>query len=237
MKALSPAALATYADRRYADGGNLALVQLIAPEHRKVLDVGCGSGDTGRLLAARGCEVHGITASAAEYPAAAAVLARVTLADVERTDPGYAPGSFDAMVLSHLLEHLVAPAAALKRLARWVRPGGGVYIAVPNIAYWRERWHHVSGRFEYTDHGIRDQTHLRFFTVDSAKSLVASAGLRVVSVTVEGHAPLRPLRAIAPGAAAWIDRAACRVFPNLFGYQILIVAEPASDPSEGAACA
>jgi SAM-dependent methyltransferase len=220
-----PAALAQYDGRTYANDGNAPLLALVRTEDRLILDVGCGAGDNARALIARGATVHGVTASADELAIAADVMARVTLADVESWDTDYPPASFDAILLSHVLEHLVDPQRVIARLLPLLRDGGRFYVALPNIAFWQQRLRLLRGIFRYEDGGIMDRTHLRFFTYGSAQELLAVPGLRVVEVHVTGSAPLRPLRRIFPSLATRIDRFCCRHAPNCFGYQVLLAAE------------
>jgi hypothetical protein len=95
---------------------------------------------------------------------------------------------------------------------------------VPNIAHWTGRRALVGGRFPYTEHGLFDRTHLRFFTRASARALVEHAGLRVVA---ERFAPAPvPLQARIP-ALARFEPAAARARPELFALQFVLVAEPA----------
>lgn len=220
-----PVVLAQYDGRTYANDGNAALLALVRAEDRLILDVGCGAGDNARALIARGATVHGVTASADELAIAADVMARVTLADVESWNADYTPASFDAILLSHVLEHLVDPRRVIARLLPLLRDGGRMYVAVPNIAFWQQRLRVLRGIFRYEDGGIMDRTHLRFFTYNTAQELLAVPGLRVVDASVTGSAPLKPLRGIFPSLASRIDRFCCRHAPNCFGYQVLLVAE------------
>lgn len=223
-----PAVLARYDGRTYVNDGNAALLALVRAEDRLILDVGCGAGDNARALIARGATVHGVTASADEFAIAAGVMTRVTLADVESWNADYAPATFDAILLSHVLEHLVDPRRVIVRLLPLLRDGGRFYVALPNIAFWRQRLRLLRGIFRYEDGGIMDHTHLRFFTYDTAQELLAVPGLRLVETYVTGSAPLRPLRRILPSLASRIDRSCCRHAPNCFGYEVLITAEKSS---------
>jgi 2-polyprenyl-3-methyl-5-hydroxy-6-metoxy-1,4-benzoquinol methylase len=217
--------------RVYANAGNPALLALLDPGCRRVLDVGCGAGDNAALLRARepGCEVHGVTHSRAEAELAAPQLARCWVFDVEGAWPAELERvRFDVLVFSHVLEHLREPSQVLARFCRLLRGGGSVLIAVPNVLAWRQRLSFLAGRFEYAESGVLDSTHLRFFTYRSADVLLLADApeLELREKRVSGSVPLWWLRRhlLSPELSAAIDVLGCRLRPNLFGAEILLKA-------------
>lgn len=214
-----------YTERVYGVAERSPLLDWFRDEDRIVLDVGCGAGAYASELRAQGVEVHGVTLSPTERDRAAEVLHRAVLANVETWSPDYPAESFDAFLMSHVLEHLVDPRRTLVQLGRFLRPGGRVYIALPNIAYWRHRLNALLGRFDYADSGPMDRNHLRFFTPKTARELVRESGLELLRCEVRGHFPLGPVRRIAPGVAAAIDRFFVALFPGLFGFEIYLCGE------------
>jgi SAM-dependent methyltransferase len=103
----------------------------------RALDVGCGRGDLGAMLIARGWEVTGIdpSESACATARARGVDARTgTLAEV-----ALEPGSYDAAVFLHSLEHLTDPVQDLRLTSDALRPGGLLLITVPNFGCWQRR--------------------------------------------------------------------------------------------------
>jgi ubiquinone/menaquinone biosynthesis C-methylase UbiE len=211
-----------YRDRVYENDGIPVLVALIRTEDRRVLDVGCGMGANMRLLAASGREVAGVTLSDEEARAVRAGGFTCHVCDVEREDLPVEDASVDALVFCHVLEHMAWPRAVLRRHLRVLRPGGGVYVVLPNPVQFRQRWEFVCGRFRYTETGVMDRTHLRLFDFVAARELVESAGLEVEHHTAVGHVPLGPLRRVLGGLAPRLDAAACRRWPGLFGFHLLI---------------
>ena len=100
----------------------------------RILDIGCGRAHLLAALAAQGCECHGVERQ--EFP----MLEIPTTIHFHRgtLDALSLPADyFDAVVLWHSLEHVNDPAATLQNVARLVRPGGLVAIAVPNFGSWQ----------------------------------------------------------------------------------------------------
>ena len=121
--------------------------------------------------------------------AARGVLDDVLCADIETIDDAAleafleerpAPG---VLVFGDVLEHLRDPLAVLRRLVDRLAPGGTVAACIPNIGHWSGIASLMAGEWNYTDSGLLDRTHLRFFTQRSARALLEEAGLDVRKVT------------------------------------------------------
>jgi SAM-dependent methyltransferase len=217
-------------ERTYSNAGNRAVVDLIDPAAVRVLDVGCGAGDTARLLRARDPHkrIYGITASPAEAARARAVLEACWVADLERElPPELRAQQFDVLIFSHVLEHLREPQHLVRRLSEQLRTGGTCVIAVPNLVSWRQRLDFLRGRFQYQRDGVMDETHLRFFTYRTAFELLCSEApeLRLVEARATGSVPLWILRrqVLSPPLAARVDAWGCARWPNLFGAEVLLL--------------
>jgi trans-aconitate methyltransferase len=155
----------------YQNRGNESVLHCISNSDRLILDVGCGAGDTGRLIKSRypDTQVVGITCSQKEYEIAKQVLNQCIYANVEvDLFSELEPESFDVICFCHVLEHLLDPVAVIKKFLPYLKLGGNVIITLPNIANWRSRIKLVLGQFEYTDSGLMDRTHLRFYTFHTA---------------------------------------------------------------------
>ena len=152
---------------------------------------------------------------------ARSVLDEVVSADLESADLTHL-GTFDCIVCSHVLEHVREPARLLARLRDNLAADGIVLIALPNTLHYRQRLAFLAGRFRYTDGGLMDRTHYRFFDWDTARDLVREAGLRLVEARADGGFPgsrfLGPLRGP-------LDRAAVGSFPGAFGVQFVLTAK------------
>ncbi|MCB1182746.1 methyltransferase domain-containing protein [bacterium] len=156
---------------------------------RRVLDVGCGAGAFGAGLKSawreRGesLEIWGLEMDPEAGTRAAAVLDRVLIGDAAALAADLPAGHFDAVVFNDVLEHVLDPGALLAAMAPLLVAGGCAVASIPNVRHFPHLWDVVvRGRWDYTDEGILDRTHLRFFTRASMERLFAEAGFAVESV-------------------------------------------------------
>ena len=210
----------------YAGQSSAAVLCRLPTDAALILDVGCGSGGNARFLAARGVRVDGVTRSAEEAAEARTVCADLYRHDLETGLPALPEERrYDAIICSHLLEHIVWPDALLGDMRARLTPSGVLILALPNLLHWKSRLRLLAGRFDYAESGLMDRTHVRWYSFASAAALLGRHGFTVIEATVEGGLPLGPLRRILP---KWLlgrmDRAACRIAPGLFGYELLYVA-------------
>jgi SAM-dependent methyltransferase len=219
----------------YVNAGNDVVLSLVPKGVGRILDVGCGGGDNARELRATrpDVEIVGLTHSVEEVAIAQPHLDAIHVVDLDRglTDAALdAWGAlFDVLLFSHVLEHLIDPLAALRRCLTRLRPGGHVVIAVPNVLEWRTRMKFLRGSFVYTEHGILDRTHMRFFTYETAvdELILPIGGLTLLDRRPRGAVPLGPLRRVRTAQGLWsaIDRAGLRWRPNLFSRETVILAQ------------
>lgn len=133
---------------------------------RTVLDVGCRDGTVAQAYL-EGNRVSGVDVDRQALERAAARGLETTWADVTEPLP-FDDGSFDAAVAGELLEHLPAPDRLVAEVARVLRPGGTFVGSVPNAYRLKNRLRVLAGRTFDTD-----PTHLRQFSPDSLRSLLA----------------------------------------------------------------
>jgi 2-polyprenyl-3-methyl-5-hydroxy-6-metoxy-1,4-benzoquinol methylase len=220
--------------RVYHNEGNPPLLALL-PGNRggAVLDCGCGAGDNARALASMGWTVDGVTISADEASLAERYCRRVEIANLEAGLPRL-DTSYDVVLMSHVLEHLVSPGPLLSDVRTVLKPAGRIVVALPNVLLWRNRLAFLCGSFEYTQEGIMDSTHVRFYTHASGRRLLERHGFKVIHSSASGGVGLGVLRRWLPErAVSALDRTGCRWWPGLLGMQSLYVGVVAGRSSIG----
>jgi 2-polyprenyl-3-methyl-5-hydroxy-6-metoxy-1,4-benzoquinol methylase len=140
----------------------------------KVLDIGCGRGLLLHKLRQRGWTPMGteLSEEAASYARDRLGLP-VTTQMVE--DVNFPDDEFDLVILWHVLEHVHSPRAMLKEVARILKPGGTLLVAVPNFGSLESRWS-KTGWFH-----LDVPRHLTHFTRSTLAQALNDAGLTVAS--------------------------------------------------------
>jgi SAM-dependent methyltransferase len=163
---------------------------LALPRGARVLDYGSGSGEFLLAGAEAGWDMTGV-----EPGEAYAAHARAAGARVLSALPAEEGAGFDAITAHHVLEHLRDPVSVLQDLVARLKPGGVVYLSVPDMgpnarpAFDRLHFAHVHG-----------------FVPETLDLLAARAGLlpdgrfardRTTCVYTRGEAVARPDAALA----------------------------------------
>ncbi len=156
---------------------------LLTPPGSDVLDVGTADGHpVVEGLKARGCRVWGVEIDPEAAEAAAPMCEQMVVGNVEQLDLAAELGDqrFDVVLCLDVLEHLVEPLDTLRRLKDLLRPGGIVVASIPNVTHAAVRLQLLDGSFTYTDTGLLDRTHVRFFDRAEVTSLFEQAELTVL---------------------------------------------------------
>ena len=154
------------------------VVQLEKPP-MSVLEVGCSSGYFGSTLVARGHHVTGVEPDRASFDAARLVLDEVFNGGIDEffeTNPGR---QFDAIIFGDVLEHLGAPEMTLRRSLHHLADGGAIIVSLPCVTHGSVRAMMLEGRWEYSERGLLDRTHVHFFSRKGVAGLMADAGLKI----------------------------------------------------------
>jgi SAM-dependent methyltransferase len=197
------------AGQRHTARVTLELVERHVPRGR-LLDLGCWVGFLLAEARDRGWEVQGVEPSAVASAYARDVLGLPVLED-ELLGASLPDGTFDAIVLGDVIEHLPDPGQALDRIAGLLAPGGVLFMTLPDAGSglarrMGRRWWSVI------------PTHVQHFTRDSITTLLRRHGYAPVAVSTApktfsvryylsrlgGYSPLVARAAVGAAAAAGV---------------------------------
>ncbi|MBV8148188.1 MAG: methyltransferase domain-containing protein [Candidatus Eremiobacteraeota bacterium] len=214
---------------RYSSHG---IVRQVVGRNQDVLDVGCGDGYFASAIGQEANVVCGIDLIPA--PRRREAFSEYVSADLNEGLSAAARRlerkTFDKVLMMDVLQQLPEPEKVLRDSLALLKPNGRLIVSLPNVANLTVRLQMLLGRFGYSDRGILDRRHLRFFTRRSARALLQQSGFRVVTE----RATVMPLEFVLdlPRASA-LMRALYRVLafftallPGMLGYQWVFVAQP-----------
>jgi len=186
-------------DQEYFAYTRKEILPLLPQKISTVLEVGCGFGNTlAWIKSIRNCTwAGGVELSPHIAEQARKNVDDVYVGNIEHMVLPLANESIDLLLCLDVLEHLVDPWTVIRNLKALLKPGGALIVSIPNIRninvlfplLFRQKW-------EYTEAGILDRTHLRFFVKESAVHLVSSSGFIVDMVTATGLGKSRKSRII-----------------------------------------
>lgn len=161
------------------DIANPDLLARIPLSARTVLDVGCASGALGLAYRRRNPAVRylGMDIDAEAVAIARDRLDAVAQADADETPLPFADPAFDCIIYGDVLEHLRDPWRVLRAQTARLAPGGVVLVCMPNIEHWSFAERLLRGTWDYTEDGLTDRTHLRWFTFATTRRSLIAAGL------------------------------------------------------------
>jgi SAM-dependent methyltransferase len=157
--------------RREVDAGVRCLAAV--PQGR-LLDVGCGGGEWLLTMRERGWSVEGCDFDKHAVEVARQRGLKVKCGSLE--EQNYPDNSFDAVTLSHVIEHVPDPVRVLGECARILKPGGKLVLFTPNqasLGHWvfGEAWR-----------GLEPPRHLHLFSIKSLRRMLGLAGFQSISV-------------------------------------------------------
>lgn len=171
----------TTADSRYSVKERHDLFSLLdrSQTYSKILELGCADGNNLKFF----CDRLGIARADADG---------VDICEPKPTPEGFnffhdsiehylekCKKTYDLILLSDALEHLYNPWLCLANLKSRIRKGGKLLVSIPNIQNLNYVSASVTGEFFYTETGLFDSTHIRFFSRKSITHYLSKIGYKI----------------------------------------------------------
>ncbi|MFD1139405.1 glycosyltransferase [Paenibacillus urinalis] len=158
----------------------ISLIDEDVSANLRILEVGCACGGT--LLGIKNkypnAQLFGLELNESSA-AIASTFAEVEAADVEQ-NLTYPEDFFDYIIFPDVLEHLNDPWVVVENVKKHLKKDGKVLASIPNIMYYSVLRDTLNGRWTYTDAGLLDKTHVRFFTLYEIEKMFKNAGYNEV---------------------------------------------------------
>lgn len=166
---------------KYYSSQREELHEFLPKSFNRLLDVGCGEGGYGAAVRAKrpSSEIWGVEPYT---PAAAIAASRLTFVinDSFHEKLALPDDYFDVITFNDTLEHMADEYSMLQLAHRKLRTSGTLICSVPNIRYLEiVRQLLIEADWQYTDSGVLDRTHLRFFTRKSICRAISNTGFDI----------------------------------------------------------
>ena len=213
----------TSENKIYQNSGNEDVLNLIKGKGLIILDIGCGTGSIAKRLVAEGNIVDGISISSNELKQAKEFLRNAYLFNLETgLPPEIEKDTYDYIICSHILEHIAYPEKLLSDIKKVLKKNGFLIVALPNLFHYKTRIQLLKGNFPYSDAGILDYTHVRWYSYKSAIETL-SKNFVIEIATVTGEMPFNRIfkRILPKKLSQFLYKILVGISKGLFGYQLL----------------
>lgn len=197
-----------------------------------VLDLGCSAGYLSAKIKASNNFVCGIDIEKSEL--IKNNFDEFLQIDLEKNDRfnNIELSKYDVIICADVIEHLKNPADLLNDIRKRMRQDARVILSVPNVANILIRLLLMFGKFPYSDFGVLDKSHIRFFTFSTIKNLIINNGFKIVNVKAT---PI-PFTLFLPdilsniyGGFSFLFFKLTNLFKKLLGYQFVFVLVPENE--------
>ena len=152
-----------------------------------ILDIGCGVGLLGEYLKDRyNAHVTGVDIIEENCEIAGQLLDSVICCDIAIAKITQFKKSYDVVIFSDSLEHMIEPEKVLNFIKPLLSPSGKVLLSIPNVRNFRVTFPLLfKNEWTYQEEGLLDYTHLRFFTGKSISRMLQDCGYAVTRIYLD----------------------------------------------------
>ncbi len=197
-------------------------------DNSNVLDVGCACGDFGELVNRnKKCNIYGLeydveSLNIATKTNAYQIVHHIDLNIFDESKFETYNNYFDSIVMLDVLEHILNPEEVIKKLKNFLKKDGFFIISLPNVAFCDIKVGLLKNNFTYSDTGILDKTHLKFYTHKSISNMMTDLNLEITNCLAKvSYYSNDKSKSIPNSVKKYINKD-----PHSFVYQYLIKAVP-----------
>jgi 2-polyprenyl-3-methyl-5-hydroxy-6-metoxy-1,4-benzoquinol methylase len=165
---------------KYPNNSRQEMTEFLPDRYETVLEIGCGTGGFKETLGEYFKELYGV-----EPNDSAAKIARskgyvVLTGPYEEIESQLPDNFFDLVICNDVIEHMTDHEKFLIQIKKKMKPNGVLVGSVPNIRNYSVLYDLIiKKQWQYTEDGILDRTHLRFFTEKSLRSCLENCGYNI----------------------------------------------------------
>lgn len=162
----------------------------LAPNDRRVFELGCGNGAVAAVLTEQGYHTTGVDVSTQGLEQARRRYPHLSLrAGSAYDDLAATYGRFPIVVSLEVVEHLYAPRVFAKTLYELVESSGTAIISTPYHGYWKNLALALTGRMDAHFTALWDHGHIKFWSMKTLSALLLEAGFKEISFMRVGRIP------------------------------------------------
>lgn len=165
--------------------------QLSCQQKLRVLDLGCGNGSLSHLIGQQGYEVVGV-----EDSEQGVAIARQSFPDCQFIHASvyelpYAQleNSFDIVISTEVIEHLLYPKELVRAAKKCLKPNGRLILTTPYHGYLKNLVLALSGKMDTHFNPLWDGGHIKFFSVSTLRELLATENYTGIKFKFSGRVP------------------------------------------------
>jgi len=167
-------------------------IESLSPGSRLV-DLGCGNGSMLRKVLRPDLTACGVDASPSGIEAALALVPEASfyVGDVAGALPdAIAPGSFDAVISTETIEHVMTPRTLARNAFDLLKPGGAFFVSTPYHGYLKNLVLSLTNNMDAHFTALWDGGHVKFWSRKTLGALLTEAGFRDLAFQGAGRVPL-----------------------------------------------